>query len=85
LRVTVYQFNVAPRAPKKRPIRGQSAQSLSRRVAEPDPAEVIEARTEVARMLGVLPLGQRQALGDSYRKMPNDGRCGITVNAEADH
>jgi RNA polymerase sigma factor (sigma-70 family) len=27
-----------------------------------DPAEVIEARTEVARMLSALPLGQRQAL-----------------------
>lgn len=27
-----------------------------------DPAEVIEARAEVARMLGALPLGQRQAL-----------------------
>jgi RNA polymerase sigma factor (sigma-70 family) len=27
-----------------------------------DPAEVVEARTEVARMLGALPVGQRQAL-----------------------
>jgi RNA polymerase sigma factor (sigma-70 family) len=27
-----------------------------------DPAEVIETRTEVARMLGALPIGQRQAL-----------------------
>lgn len=27
-----------------------------------DPAEVVEARTEVARLLGALPVGQRQAL-----------------------